>query len=228
MPDDQLEAWKRDRAGCIVDAELARKHGWKIGDRVYIKGTIFPLNLDLTIRGMFTGPRPTETVYFNNTYLEEGYPHVKGHVGFFAVLADSPAAVPKVAREIDDEFRNAPRATKSESEKAFQLDWIAMLGNVKAFILSICMAVVFATLLVSANTMAMSIRERTREVALLKTLGFTRAAVLGLFVSEGVSLSLAGGLLGAWRPLGWSRSWRTLRRPVFFWQACGLRCPPCW
>ena len=197
MPDDQLEAWKRDRAGCIVDAELARKHGWKIGDRVYIKGTIFPLNLDLTIRGMFTGSRPTETVYFNNTYLEEGYPHVKGHVGFFAVLADSPAAVPKVAREIDDEFRNAPRATKSESEKAFQLDWIAMLGNVKAFILSICMAVVFATLLVSANTMAMSIRERTREVALLKTLGFTRAAVLGLFVSEGVSLSLAGGLLGA-------------------------------
>ena len=113
------------------------------------------------------------------------------------MLADSPAAVPKVAREIDDEFRNAPRATKSESEKAFQLDWIAMLGNVKAFILSICMAVVFATLLVSANTMAMSIRERTREVALRKTLGFTRAAVLGLFVSEGVSLSLAGGLLGA-------------------------------
>ena len=101
------------------------------------------------------------------------------------------------AKEIDDEFRNASRPTKTESERAFQLSWIATLGNVKAFILSICMAVVFATLLVSANTMAMSIRERTREVAVLKTLGFTRRAVLGLFVSEAVILSLAGGLLGA-------------------------------
>jgi len=93
-------------------------------------------------------------------------------------------------------FRNSPQPTKAESEKAFGLEFVAMLGNVKAFILSICSAVVFATLLVSANTMAMSIRERTREVAVLKTLGFTRQGVLGLFVSEAVALSLAGGLIG--------------------------------
>jgi len=188
---------QKDRAGCVVDAELAKKHGWKIGDRLIIKGTIFPLDLDLTIRGIYTADQPTESLYFNNTYIDEGWPRVKGFVGFFGVLADSPEAVPRVAKDIDAAFRNTDRPTKSESEKAFNLDWIAMLGNVKAFILSICAAVVFATLLVSANTMAMSIRERTREVALLKTLGFTRRAVLTLFMSEAVTLAAVGGLLGA-------------------------------
>jgi len=197
IPPDQLEAWKKDRAGCVADAALAKKYGWNIGDRINIKGTIFPVNLELTLRGIFTAPENTETLYFNNTYLDEGYPHVKGFVGFFGVLADSPQSVPQVAKAIDEQFRNTDRPTKSESEKAFNLDWIAMMGNVKAFILSICAAVVFATLLVSANTMAMSIRERTREVALLKTLGFTRGTVLGLFMSESVCLAAAGGLLGA-------------------------------
>jgi putative ABC transport system permease protein len=93
-------------------------------------------------------------------------------------------------------FRNSPQPTKTESEKAFQLGFIAMLGNVKAFILGICAAVVFAILLVSANTMAMSIRERTREVATLKTLGFTRRTVFSLFVGEAVALSMAAGFLG--------------------------------
>jgi putative ABC transport system permease protein len=113
------------------------------------------------------------------------------------VLADSAESVPRVAEEIDATFRNATRPTKTETEKAFQLDYIAMLGNVKAFLMSICLAVVFATLLVSANTIAMSIRERTREVAVLKALGFTRGTVLGLFVSEAMTLSLSGGILGA-------------------------------
>ena len=197
IPPDQLEAWKKDRAGGVADAELAKKYGWKIGDRIHIKGTIFPVDLELTIRGMFTAPEPTETLYFNNTYIDEGWPRVKGFVGFYGVLADSPRAVPEVAKAIDAQFRNSDRPTKSESEKAFNLDWIAMLGNVKGFILSICAAVVFATLLVSANTMAMSIRERTREVALLKTLGFTRGTVLALFMGESVSLAALGGLLGA-------------------------------
>jgi putative ABC transport system permease protein len=197
IPPDQLEAWKKDRAGCVVDAELAKKHQWKIGDRVNIKGTIFPVDLELTIRGIFSTATPTESLYFNNTYIDEGYPRVKGVVGFFGVLADSPQSVPEVAKAIDAMFRNSDRPTKSESEKAFNLDWIAMLGNVKGFILSICAAVVFATLLVSANTMAMSIRERTREVALLKTLGFTRGTVLALFMGESVSLAAVGGLLGS-------------------------------
>src|SRR5438445_175790 len=117
------------------------------------------------------------------------------------MLAATASDVSKVSSTVEDMFRNAPQPTKAESEKAFGLEFVAMLGNVKAFILSICSAVVFATLLVSANTMAMSIRERTREVAVLKTLGFTRRGVLGLFMSESVALSLVGGVLGG--SLGW-------------------------
>jgi putative ABC transport system permease protein len=205
IPPDQLAAWQKDRSGCVVDAELAKKHGWKLGDRLFIKGLIFPLNLELNVRGIFTSPQPTQSIYFNHVYLDEGFPPMKGRVGFYGVLADSPENVPKVAQEIDEQFHNVERPTKTESEHAFQLGWIAMMGNVKAFILSICLAVVFAILLVSANTMAMSIRERTREVALLKTLGFTCGRVLLLFISEAVSLALVGGLVGTLVAAGFIR-----------------------
>jgi len=99
-------------------------------------------------------------------------------------------------------FRNSPEPTKTESEKAFQLSFINSIGNVKAFILSICFAVVFATLLVSATTMAMSIRERTREVAVLKTLGFTRQSILRLYMGESVLVALSGGILGCLLAVG--------------------------
>ena len=197
LPAGQLEAWQHDRAGAIVDVGLANKFHWKVGDRLNITGKIFPVDLELTIRGIFTPPDPTQSVYFNKDYIDEGFPKLKGSEGFFAVLADSPASVTRVAQTIDEEFRNADRPTKSESEHAFQLGFIGMLGNIKAFIMSICLAVVFTILLVSANTMAMSIRERTREVAVLKTLGFTRNSILGLFIGEAVSLALVGGFIGS-------------------------------
>ena len=196
VPPEQMEAWQRDRAGAMVDVELAKKHGWKLGDRIVLKGTIFEVNPELTIRAMYTAPRPNNALYFHMTYLEEAVPWYKGQTGFFSTRVASPEAVAQVSREVDEMFRNSPQPTKTESEKAFQLGFVAMLGNVKAFILSICMAVVFAILLVSGNTMAMSIRERVREVALLETLGFTRGTILGLFVGEAVMLSLLGGLLG--------------------------------
>ena len=196
IPDDQLAAWQRDQAGCVVDSDLAKKFGWKIGDRIVLKGTIFPVNLELTIRGIFTPPQPSMTVYFNQKYVEEAVSWAKGRAGTFNILADSPDDVPKVAAGVDAMFRNSPEPTKTESEKAFQLSFINSLGNVKAFILSICFAVIFATLLVSANTMAMSIRERTREVAVLKTLGFTRQRILTLYVGEAVTVALLGGLFG--------------------------------
>jgi putative ABC transport system permease protein len=138
-----------------------------------------------------------QSVYFNTKYVEEAVSWFKGKAGSFGILAASPQDVSKVAVTVDDMFHNAPQPTKTESEKAFGLEFVAMLGNVKLFILSICSAVLFAMLLVCANTMAMSIRERTREVAVLKTLGFTRQMVLGLFVGEAVTLSVIGGLLGA-------------------------------
>lgn len=197
MPADQQAAWLRDRQGVIVDDSLATKYGWKLGDRIVLQGTIYPVNLELYVRGIFHSVPDNKSVYFNTKYVEEAVPFFKGQAGTFSVLVASPQDVSRVATAIDDMFRNSPQPTKAESEKAFGLEFVAMMGNVKAFILSICGAVVFATLLVSANTMAMSIRERTREVAVLKTLGFTREGILGLFVSEAVALSLAGGALGA-------------------------------
>jgi putative ABC transport system permease protein len=175
---------------------LAKKFGWKIGDRIMLQGTIYPVNLELTIRGMYTAPEPTSSVYFNQKYVEEAVAWAKGTAGTFSILADSADDVPRVAAAVDAMFHNSPQPTKTETEKAFQLGFINSIGNVKAFILSICFAVVFATLLVSANTMAMSIRERTREVAVLKTLGFTRQTILGLYVGEGMIVTLIGGLLG--------------------------------
>jgi putative ABC transport system permease protein len=196
VPPDQVVAWQRDRAGALVDVTLANRYGWKIGDKITLLGTIFPVNPELTIRGIYHRDPPQNALYFNAKYLEESLDWFKGRAGWYATQVAEPRDVARVSSQIDDMFRNSPQRTKTESEKAFQLSIVAMLGNVKAFILGICGAVVFAILLVSANTMAMSVRSRTREVAVLKTLGFTRQRVLSLFVLEAVALAVAGGVLG--------------------------------
>ncbi len=196
IPPDQVKAWQQDRTGAIVDVTLANKYGWKIGDRVTLQANIFPTDLELTIRGIYHRDPPQNALYFNAKYLEEAVSWFKGQAGWYAAQIDSAEHVAGASKTIDDMFRNSPLQTKTESEKAFQLGFVASLGNIKAFILSICGAVVFAIMLVSANTMAMSVRSRTREVALLKTLGFTRQRVLSIFVSESVALALGGGLLG--------------------------------
>lgn len=197
MPADQVGAWQHDRQGAIVDTTLAKRYGWKIGDRVVLKGNLYPVDLELHIRGIFHTTPDDLSLYFNSKYLEEAVAYANGRAGMFGILADSPDHVTKIAAAIDDMFHNSPQPTRTETEKAFGLEFVAMLGNVKVFILSICSAVLFTTLLVSANTMAMSIRERTREVSVLKTLGFSRPAVLGLFVGEAVTLSIAGGVVGS-------------------------------
>ncbi len=196
VPPDQLKAWQQDRAGALVDITLAKKYGWKIGDKITLLGTIFEVNPELTIRGIYHRDPPQNALYFNAKYLEEAVPWFKGQAGWYSAQIDSADDVARASREIDDMFRNSPLQTKTESEKAFQLGFVASLGNVKAFILGICGAVVFAIMLVSANTMAMSVRSRTREVAVLKTLGFTRQGVLSIFVSEAIALATAGGVLG--------------------------------
>src|ERR1700674_648121 len=198
----EVEDWQHDRQGAIVDDTLAKKYGWKLGDRIVLKGTIYAVNVELNVRGIFHSVPDDQSVYFNAKYVEEAVPWFKGTTGFFGILADSPQDVSKVAAAVDEMFQNSPQRTKTESEKAFGLEFVAMLGNVKAFILSICSAVVFATLLVSANTMAMSIRERTREVAVLKTLGFTRQSILRLYIGEAVLVALTGGALGCLLAVG--------------------------
>ena len=196
MAPEQLAAWKKDRAGCVVDANLAKKHNWKIGDRITLQGTIFPTNLDLTLRGIYTIDPPLSNLYFHAKYLEESVSWFKDSAGFYFTRVDTAENIPKAAHAIDDMFHSTPVPTKCESEQAFRLDFIATLGNVKLFILSICGAVVFTMLLVSANTMAMSIRERTREVAVLRTLGFTRERIFQLLLSEALAIALIGGLAG--------------------------------
>jgi putative ABC transport system permease protein len=175
---------------------LAKKHNWKIGDRITLQGTIFPVNLELTLRGIYTINPPNSNLYFHTKYLEESVAFFKDSAGFYFTRVDTPENMPKAAHAIDEMFHSMPQPTKSESEQAFRLDFIAQLGNVKAFILSICGAVVFTMLLVCANTMAMSIRERTREVAVLRTLGFTRDRIFRLLISEALAIALLGGLFG--------------------------------
>jgi putative ABC transport system permease protein len=196
IPPDQVAAWQHDRAGALVDVTLANKYGWKIGDRITLKGTIFEVNPELTIRAIYHRDPPQNALYFNAKYLEEAVPWFKGQAGWYATQIDSAENVARASQQIDSMFRNSPLQTKTESEKAFQLGFVASLGDVKAFILGICGAVVFTIMLVSANTMAMSVRNRTREVALLKTLGFTRQRVLSIFVTESVALAASGGVLG--------------------------------
>jgi putative ABC transport system permease protein len=208
IPADQLDAWKKDRAGAVADIALARKYGWKVGDRIVIQGDIYPIRLELTLRGLFTSTEPNNALYFNWKYVEEGVSFAKDKAGLFTILVDSPQDVNRVAEAVDQTFANAPEPTKTETEKAFQLSFVSMLGNVKAFILIISLAAVFTILLVSGNTMAMSIRERTREVAVLKTLGFKRQTILGLFIGEAVSIALIGGIVGTLvaLPLLWGMS----------------------
>jgi putative ABC transport system permease protein len=197
MPADQIAAWQHDRQGVIVDTTLAKRFGWKLGDRIVLKGNVYPVDLELNIRGIFSATPDDLSVYFNSKYLEEAVPSLNGRATLFGILAASPQDASKIEVTVDDLFHNSPQPTRTETERAFGLEFVAMLGNVKAFILSICSAVLFTTLLVSANTMAMSIRERTREISVLKTLGFTRPTLLRLFVGEAVVLSIAGGVLGS-------------------------------
>lgn len=199
---DQLIAFQRDRAGAAVARQLAEQHGWKLGDRLVLKGTYYPVNLELTIRAIFDAPDTWKALLFNFQYVEEAVPVFKGKIGTFVSLVDSPDAVGPVSKQIDDMFQNTGRPTRTESEKAFGLTFISLLGNVKAFILSIALAVSFAILLVSGNTMAMIVRERIREIAVMRTLGFSKSSILTMLVGEAVGISFVGGMVGVVAALG--------------------------
>ena len=196
---EQLKAFQSERTAAAIGKTLAEKQGLKLGQKITLKGDIYPVDLELTIRAIFEGTADSSdnVMYFHRKYVEEALPQArKGQVGTFAILADSAEAVPRIAREADEMFRNSDRQTKTDSERAFQLSFVAMLGNVKVFLMSICGAVVFTILLVSANTMAMSVRERIREIGVLRTLGFTTDKVLAMIIAEAVIIAMLGGLLG--------------------------------
>jgi putative ABC transport system permease protein len=197
VPEDQKQAFVHERTACMIGKALADKLNMHLGDRIFLQGDIFAVNLELIVRAIYDAPENNENLYFNLEYLEQALGAGKwGQVGTFYVLADSPESVPRIAKAIDDQFNNAPVQTKTESERAFELSFVAFLGNVKMILLLICGAVTFTILLVSANTIAMSVRERVREVGVLKTLGFTRGTILSLILGEAVAISIIGGALG--------------------------------
>lgn len=199
IPEDQRKAFQQERTACIVGKELADKFQWKPGDRITIQGDIFPVNLEFTLRGIFEADDPfmSRALYFNREYLEQSLPEAqRGEVGTFTTLAATAADVPRIEAAVDDQFRDATVQTKTETQSAFGLSFLAFLGNIKLILLGVCGAVTFTILLVSANTIAMSVRERIREVGVLKTLGYTRGTILGIILGESVTISLIGALLG--------------------------------
>ena len=176
---------------------MAQKLGWHLGDRITLIGDIFPGTFEFTLKGIFDDPSHFEGFYFNREYLEQSMPvGRRGNAGTFDILVDSKDDVPKVEKAVDDMFHESPVQTKTESESAFFLSFVSFLGNIKVFLLSICAAVTFTILLVSANTIAMSVRERVREVGVLKTLGYTRNIILGLVLGEAMLIAVIGGMLG--------------------------------
>jgi len=194
IPPDQLEAFKRDRTAAVAGRRLIEKYHWKIGDRITLLGSPYGIPVELTLRGIFT-LGPDDQLFFHWEYMNEalGRPD---YVGLYEVRVDRPETAARVAQAIDRMFRNTDAETKTESLNAFLLNFISMLGNVRGIILMIGSAVIFTILLVVANTMAMSIRERTAEAAVMRSLGFRAVHILGLFVGESLVLTLGGALVG--------------------------------
>jgi putative ABC transport system permease protein len=197
LPDEQKQAFLKERTACLMDEGLVKKLGLKLGDRVLLKGDIFPGQMEFTLRGVFQDPDLYDVMYFNIEYLYQTMPAGRrDFAGTFNILAANKEAVSSVTRDIDEMFKNSPVQTRTETEAAFALSFVSFLGNVKVFLLAICAAVTFTVLLVSGNTMAMAVRERVREVGVMKTLGFTNGGILFIILSEAVLLSMAGAALG--------------------------------
>lgn len=191
---EHLEAFQRERTACLVGRALMERYGWKLGDRIQLMGDIYPVDLDFTIRGVMRGP-DEQWMIFHHKYLEESLGRTLG-VGTFTTLAEDTSLLPALIEQIDAMFRNSDAETRTETEKAFNLSFIEMLGNIQFLMSSITGVVVFAILLVAAGTMAMAVRERTREIAVLKAIGFQRGTIALLLVAEGMLISFAGGALG--------------------------------
>ena len=217
----QWRDFLRDRNGCIVGAALAQKYGWKVGDVIPLQGTIFPLNPRLNLRVIYHSRRSADeqALYFHYKLLEEGVPFMKGRVGDFWIRAKRPEDVPRLIERIDRHFSDAIEPTLSETENAFQLEFLKMMGNLASIIHAITGAVLVAILIVTANTMAMAIRERTTEVAVFRAMGFTGSRMLGILMAEGILLAAMGGLGGlglAWLAAG---AIRTGLGPILPWLA---------
>ena len=192
----QEDAFIKEKTACVVGVKLMERFGWKLGDKITFMGTIWGCDPELVIRGTYTGKDLDETtVFFHHDYFDELMGKL-GLVGTFWIKADSADVIPGLIERIDAAFRNSDAETKTETERAFQLDFISMLGNVKLFLGSISTVIVFTMLLVTASTMSMTIRERMREIAILKAVGFDGRQIFGLILAESFGLAMTGGIIG--------------------------------
>lgn len=198
VSEDQWQAFVADREGAIVGEGLAKRFGWKVGDRIPIKGTIYPGQWEFNIRGIYRGKRvqdDTTQFWFHWKYLEERS-QFKGYVGWYTVRVANPDQSAQVAKAIDQEFANSPWETKTDTEKAFAASWVKQMGNIEFLILSIGGVVFFTLLLVTGNTMAIAVRERINELAILKAVGYSDTFVLLLVLAESLLVAAVGGGLG--------------------------------
>jgi putative ABC transport system permease protein len=200
IPEEQWNAFVADREGAVVGKATAARYGFKVGDRIPIKGTIFPGTWEFNVRAIYAGTRPGDDqtqLWFHYKYLDERGPSwIKGIVGWYTVKMVSSDDAVQVTRAIDDGFANSPYETKTETESAFAASFAKQMGNIEFLIMTIGGVVFFTLLLVTGNTMAIAVRERTAELAVLKTVGFTDRAVLLLVLGESVLIALQGGVLG--------------------------------
>ncbi len=201
-PPNAIDLWYEEKTSAFVGEELMRRFGWTIGDKVTLFGTIYPVNADVVIVGVYKA-KPgfdDKVLFFRRDYLEEMLkrtdPTRAGRVGVYVVKPE-PGKGPDVSRAIDAMTVNSDAETETVTEKEFNASFAEMLGNLKQFIFWIGGAVALTTLLVAGNTMAMSARERSNEGAVMQTLGFPRWYIASLFVAEGLAVTVAGGALGA-------------------------------
>lgn len=199
--DPHLAAYHAERTACIVGRGVMKKKGWKLGQTIHLQGTRYRGGWDMTIRGVYVklpgGSWNEDLILFHNEYLVEKGMGGKPSTGVFKVELSDPSQSAAIATQIDAMFENSDNATKTESEQAFGAGFISMFGNVPFALRVIGLAVVFTILVISANTMVMAVRERTSEIAVLKTLGFTDSAVFGMVVAEAAILTTGGGIAGA-------------------------------
>src|SRR5262245_24935912 len=198
--DPKLAAFMSEQTACVVGEALFKRMRWKLGQTIPINGTIYPGTWDFTIRAVYHAKNKSfgeETMLFHWKYLDQKGMGGRSMVGIYVLELSDPSRASAITREVDAMFENSAAATRTETERAFQAGFVSMYGNVPFVLRVIGLAVVFAILLVAANTMAMAIRERVSEIGVLKTLGFTDGTIFRLVLIEAAVITLGGGALGA-------------------------------
>jgi putative ABC transport system permease protein len=196
MSDADWQSFINDRQGAIVGRKLVMLHGFKPGQHITLKSPIYNQSVEFIIRGVYTGS-DEKTLYFHYDYVNEMVPEwAKDQVSTFSIAANSAEDVPRISQEIDSMFANTDAPTKTESEREFAMSFETMMGGVKQFLYGIMAAITFSLLLVMGNTMAMTVRERTKEVGTLKAIGFQRGTITTLFLAEALILACIGAAIG--------------------------------